>query len=93
MFVRNQIGFIKDSNWKTQNEEEIADYLSSKFNKLFTSSYPTFSPDLDNLFVLCIIEEENLGLSMNPDEELCLGASSTEKSHMAFQEFSIDDIG
>lgn len=69
MFVRNQIGFIKDSNWKTQNEEEIADYLSSKFNKLFTSSYPTFSPDLDNLFVLCIIEEENLGLSMNPDEE------------------------
>jgi hypothetical protein len=71
----NAVNFLKlDSGVWVSSRTEIGDHFSAHFTNIFTSTNPHIEPEMQNLFPLIIIEEENDLLSSIPAEEEILDA-------------------
>lgn len=66
---RNRIEQVSDGEWQIQNEGEIAEYFTTKFQELFTSGFPTFIAKLSETFPSCIIDTENIEFNRIPNEK------------------------
>ena len=51
------------------SRDEIENYFVDQFNELFHSSQPQIPHELDDLFSVCISNEENVQIARVPDLE------------------------